>query len=82
MLVSDMQTFTIDLEIAAAELERWYRGAAHVVRALSRDGRWIQFPATVLRPFVTHAGVAGTFVVTTDEHRKLVSFDKVSRPPT
>jgi hypothetical protein len=84
MLKAAMQTFTIDLDISAAELARWYRGSANVVRACSRDGRWLQFPATVLRPFVTRDGIKGTFAVAIDDERKLLGFRKVpmakSRP--
>ena len=80
MLKGAMQSFTVDLEISPDELARWYRGHANVVRARARDGRWLQLPASALRPFVTRDGIYGTFAVSIDDERRLLSFDRIPTP--
>jgi hypothetical protein len=64
--------FTVQLDISAAAYESLYRGDARTVVAHDARGRRIQFPAAALRPFVTHAGISGVFVIRVDARNKLV----------
>lgn len=75
-----MAEIKFTLNIPAHKYKYYYEGAAHHVVATSVDGRNIQFPAHVLRPFVTHNGVAGVFVIHYDEHNRFVGIEKVPEP--
>lgn len=68
---SFVRRYVVDLNIPAAELLRYYRGAASAVVAHDRYGQRLQFPAAALRPFVTAAGVHGRFLLEVDEHSRL-----------
>ena len=67
----------VDLNITRDEYLSWYRGAAQVVHARSRDGRSVRFPAKALQPYITHSGVAGTFAIYFDDDHKLVGVEKL-----
>ncbi len=59
-----MRTYTFHLDLSAEQLLAIYQGSARQVRVQGRDGSSLQFPAVLLRPFVTPAGVQGDFVLT------------------
>jgi len=64
------------LNISADKLLSYYRGNVRNVVAKSTDGRTIQFPVDILRPFVTHTGISGIFIIRYDEKNKLVGIEK------
>ncbi|OOZ36616.1 DUF2835 domain-containing protein [Solemya velesiana gill symbiont] len=66
------------LAIPAETYLRHYRGDAHAVSVIAEDGRRIQFPATVLRGFVSSEGVYGRFELVFNEQNKLVEILKIS----
>lgn len=66
-----MRRFEVELNIPADELLRYYRGTAGSVFARDRYGRRLQFPAVVLRPFVTSGGVRGRFVLHVNDANRL-----------
>ncbi len=55
-----MNELIIRLNIPPEEFENYYRGI-QLVQARSIDGRSVQFPARMLRPFVSYDGVRGVF---------------------
>ena len=65
-----MKQFQFALHLDALECERYYRGQASQVVARCTDGKTIQFPATLIRPFLTGNGVRGPFVLTCDDDGK------------
>lgn len=67
----------VDIRISRDDYLRWYRGAAQVIHARSRDGRSVRFPAQALQPYVSHNGVEGTFAIYFDENHKLVRVEKL-----
>ncbi|VUD48700.1 hypothetical protein TDB9533_01286 [Thalassocella blandensis] len=67
----------IDLHISAEEFLKLYSGQAKNANALARDGRRIRFPAHILRPFVTHDGVQGSFIIVFDENMKFSSIRRL-----
>lgn len=71
-------TLIVDLHIGADEYVRHYSGTANVVIARARNGQTVKFPANILRPFVLHDGVHGTFSLRIDECSKLVSIDRLT----
>lgn len=71
------QSVVINMVISAAELERWYGGDAQNVLAYSVDGRRVRFPAGILRPYVTHRGVDGTFRIQFDDQGRFQQIEKI-----
>ena len=67
-----VSVYVIDIHISADEYLKSYAGKAHVVNALCRSGQRLQFPASTLRPFVTHNGIKGSFEIEVDKNSKLI----------
>ena len=65
------------LNIPQDVLLSYYDGTARSVVVKSLDGRSIQFPANVLRQFVTSDGVRGLFEMEFDESNKFVGLRRV-----
>ena len=63
-----MVRFEFSLNISSAEYLAYYRGSANQVLARCTDGRTVQFPALLLKPFLTSAGVRGQFVLTCSDN--------------
>jgi len=73
-----MKESTCNLSISAEKLLSYYRGNVRNVIAKSTDGRTIQFPVEILRPFVTHGGISGIFVIKYDDNNKLIGVEKTA----
>ena len=58
-----MPLVRVNLNINRDEMLRWYSGGAHHVNALALDGRRVQFPVDLIRPYITHDGVQGAFEI-------------------
>lgn len=65
-----MRRLIVDLTISAEEYLKLYQGSARTVRACSRDGRTVHFPAKILVPFVEQQGIQGSFIISYDEHSR------------
>lgn len=65
-----MNRFEFGLNLSPQEYLQYYRGTVDKVMATCRDGTTVQFPARLLTPFVTSAGIRGAFVLTCDEEGK------------
>ena len=61
--VPQSEKIVVDLAIDAEELKRLYRGVSRTVLVCARDGRWVRFPAQVLRAHVMTHGVHGAFAL-------------------
>jgi hypothetical protein len=72
-----MREFHFRLNIPAHEYLAYYQGAAREVLATSAEGVRVRFPASALRPFVTHGGVSGAFVLRIGADNKLQALEKV-----
>ena len=72
-----MQELIIDLALPAERYLAWYRGQAGRVVMRSRDGRSVSLPAHHLRPFLTHEGVYGSFVMRFTSEGKLDSLERL-----
>lgn len=71
------QTLRFSLALSARDFQRFYAGTARQVEVTAHDGRRVRFPAEHLRPFVTHAGVSGEFVITFDAQHRFRSLQRV-----
>jgi hypothetical protein len=69
---SSARQFTLTLSISRADYERLYRGQVRTVVARDQHGRTLQFPALSLRPFLSHNGVHGTFIISVDGNNRLL----------
>ena len=61
--IGGMKRFAFSLNFSAQQYLPYYRGSVSKVVARCDDGSTVQFPAGLLTPFVTTAGVHGNFVL-------------------
>ncbi len=73
-----MKSIIVNLSISTEEFLRLYEGNAKNVFATSVDGRSIRFPAGILRPFVLHSGVRGTFQIDFDDDNRFHSIHSLA----
>lgn len=64
------------LNIDPEELLRVYRGSAHRVRVLSREGLTIDLDANHLRRFTTRSGVQGYFRLVVTEKNQFLRLER------
>ncbi|GIZ13910.1 DUF2835 domain-containing protein [Pseudomonas sp. NCCP-436] len=72
-----MPSVVLDIALSAERLQAIYRGRANRIIAQSRDGRSVSLPAHHLRPFLTHAGIYGAFVLEFNAAGKLLSLRRL-----
>jgi hypothetical protein len=72
-----MGSITVTLAINTQEFARLYRGHARDVICTAKDGRTVQFPANVLRQFLTHTGVYGEFEIFFSADNKFSNIEKI-----
>lgn len=65
-----MNRFEFTINLSANEYLKYYRGSVNKVIAQCSDGTKIQFPALLLKRFVTNEGVHGNFVLSCDADGK------------
>ena len=78
-MTTDTREITFVLSISPEAYLSYYQGAVREVVARGHDGRTIQFPAGLLRRFLTHDGIHGEFRIRFDANHKLVSLDRIER---
>ncbi|WP_148862502.1 DUF2835 domain-containing protein [Marinobacter fonticola] len=72
-----MQSIVVDLSVSPEEWIKLYQGAAHDVRAVSRDGRTVRFPARILSRFALRDGIHGSFQINFDDQGKFHSISRL-----
>ncbi len=72
-----MHRYEFHLSIPPGKLLQYYRGETRSVIARASDGRNIQFPANLLVKHVSHDGVVGRFVLTTDANNKAIDLQRL-----
>ena len=72
-----MRSIIVPLRIQPEEFQRLYEGNVKDVSARSIDGLRVRFPANILRPFVNHSGVAGTFAIHFSDDNRFHSIEKI-----
>jgi hypothetical protein len=75
-----MRRFQFRLDLSVAACEQYYRGQVNQVVARSTDGTSIQFPALLIKPFVSGNGVHGLFTLTCDDDGKNSNLQRVQTP--
>ena len=71
------QTIQFYLELSYDEFTAVYTGQAKNVITKSFDGRTVRFPADILKPYLTRAGIKGTFNINFDSNHKFTSLEKL-----
>lgn len=66
------------LNIPAEEYRAYYAGTAKDVVTTSFSGQTVQFPANILRPFLTHNGIQGEFILFVDDNNKVETIKKLT----
>lgn len=66
------------LKISSERYLEYYKGVVRSVSVMTKEGQRMEFPANVLRPFVTQDGVEGDFVVECDNDNKFISIKKIN----
>lgn len=69
--------FYIELDITTTEFQRYYSRNINSVITTCHTGQKIQFPAKILQPFVTHAGIQGKFKLVIDANARFKSIDRI-----
>jgi len=77
MTTAGQQQFRFSLQISQQEFLRHYQGSANAVQVLSECGRRLRFPASRLRPFLTHTGINGRFLLTVDPSYRFLELKKI-----
>lgn len=72
-----MRSIIVPLKIQAEEFQRLYQGNVKDVSARTIDGLSVRFPANILRPYVTHAGIMGTFAIHFSDENRFHSIEKI-----
>ncbi len=73
-----MPAVDIELLISADEFTKRYCTPSAVVIVCASDGRRVQFPASALQRYITHAGIAGRFRIHFDERGKLGAVERLA----
>jgi hypothetical protein len=73
-----VRRFELVLRISPEEYLRFYRGEVSAVVAEASNGLTVQFPASLLRAFVTHGGVEGRFMLVCDDSNRCVELRRLA----
>jgi hypothetical protein len=65
-----MKRFEFHLSLPSEQYLAYYRGTVREVLVRCRDGQTVQFPASLLQPFVSSSGVHGDFVLTCEDNHR------------
>jgi hypothetical protein len=65
-----MKRFDFRIDITAHQYLSYYRGSIKQVVVQCTTGATLQFPASLLTPFITESGVHGQFVLTCDDDNR------------
>ena len=71
-----MQRYEFDLAVSPEEFLDYYRGVRNVV-AVSRTGKRVQFPASLLQRFITPEGIRGSFALICDENHRNPKLERI-----
>jgi len=69
--------FRFFIELSNQEYLNYYAGGATSVQVKTEEGLTIQFPASALKPWITHNGIHGFFMIKFDKNHKLIELIKL-----
>ena len=65
------------LLISSNAYQAYYRGDAKYIQVTTDQLLKVKMPADIFKRFVTHQGIAGSFVVTYDQDKRFQSIEKL-----
>ncbi len=72
-----MARIRFHLNLPAETCRKYYQGQVNMVQVQALDGQNLRFPAAILRPYLSHAGVSGLFELEFDENRRFISLQRL-----
>ncbi|WP_432473066.1 DUF2835 domain-containing protein [Amphritea sp. HPY] len=72
-----MNQVVVDISISAEQYLAHYKQAAKQVIALSRDGRRVRFPSSLLQPYLLHNGIQGSFRICFDGQGRFQQIERL-----
>jgi hypothetical protein len=72
-----MQRYEFQLNISSEKYLAYYRGTAQQVVVRCLDGVTIQFPASLLKQFITSTGIHGGFALTCEDNHRAASLQRL-----
>jgi hypothetical protein len=69
--------FYFRLQISRQQFLRYYQGVAGTVQVISECGKRLHFPAMRLRPFLSHTGINGRFLLTVDGNNHFIALRRL-----
>jgi hypothetical protein len=72
-----MQRYEFQLNISSEKYLAYYRGTAQQVVVRCFDGVTIQFPASLLKQFITSTGIHGDFALTCEDNHKAANLQRL-----
>lgn len=70
--------YRFSIQLSRQQFLRHYQGAVSSVQVFSECGRRLRFPASRLRPFLTHSGIKARFLLTVDADNRFLRLEKIS----
>lgn len=72
-----MNQLVFNVKISSQEYLKFYQGVASWVHIVAEDGRRLKLPAKHLRPFLTHDGICGRFLLTFDDMNQMTALKRL-----
>jgi len=69
--------YRFSIQIDQQAYLRYYQGSACTVQVFSECGQRLRFPASRLRPFLTHTGIQGYFQLTVSPENRFIDLKKL-----
>ncbi len=73
-----MNRHEFSLRVPPGKYLDYYRGRIRQVVVRCTTGQTVQFPASLLQPFVTAEGIRGRFMLTSDANHKIVGLERLT----
>ena len=77
MSTAGQKHYRFSIQINRQQYLKYYQGAASTVQVYSENGQLLRFPASRLRPFLTHTGIQGRFQLTVSAENRFVELCKL-----
>jgi len=77
MTTQPKNQFTFRLQISQQQYLQYYQGTANAVQVVSECGKRLKFPAVRLRPFLSHTGINGRFLLTIDSNNRFIDLQQL-----
>ncbi|MDR4508014.1 MAG: DUF2835 domain-containing protein [Candidatus Brocadiaceae bacterium] len=77
--MEDTRRIQFSLNIPSDEFEAYYTGDIRSILTRTTTGKTVRFPASILRKFLTHKGIYGSFEMALDKNNKFMSIERIGQ---